>query len=305
MRLTPTDIYQREFKRAFRGLDQEDVEDFLDQVAEDYEELTNESSTYKQQVETLEEQLRQFDNTEVVSDMVQDAKDKINKKLRDADNRAVEIIGKAQEEAEQIKEEASSEAKRINQEAMDHVEEMGLQGNSDPGEATEIILKANEDANIIKQKAQEEAKEIISKAHKESEEIVSEAREKTSIFETEKDSEDASEIIENAKEEANKIIQEARSQADDIVSNTKAPLSQAEKVMEKPDRASMQHESEIILDEIKSKAYNIIEKARIQEMEAKREIARLKNQRERYLMGYRELLSRQIRTTEDEVEESL
>lgn len=305
MRLTPTDIYQREFKRAFRGLDQEDVEDFLDQVAEDYEELINESSTYKLQVETLEEQLRQFDNTEVVSDMVQDAKDKINKKLKDADNRAVEIIGKAQEEADQIRKEAYREAERINQEAMEHVDEIGLQGDSDPNEATEIILKANEDANIIKQKAQEEAEEIINKALKESEEIVSETKDRASIFETDKDSENASEIIENAKEEANKILQEARLQADDIASNTKAQLLQVEKGMAKPDKTSMQHESEIILDEIKSKAYNIIEKARIQEMEAKREIARLKSQRERYLMGYRELLSRQIRATEDDIEESL
>jgi hypothetical protein len=58
-----------------------------------------------------------------------------------------------------------------------------------------------------------------------------------------------------------------------------------------------------ILMEVKAKAYNVIEKAKMDEMESKLEIARLKNQKERYLMGYRELLNRHIKSIAEEADE--
>ncbi|MBQ5822360.1 MAG: DivIVA domain-containing protein, partial [Selenomonadaceae bacterium] len=37
--LTPVDIHNKEFSRSFRGFNQEEVDDFLDQVVNDYEML--------------------------------------------------------------------------------------------------------------------------------------------------------------------------------------------------------------------------------------------------------------------------
>ena len=43
MRITPLDIYQKEFKRVLRGIDPDEVEEFLETVADDYEKLLKET----------------------------------------------------------------------------------------------------------------------------------------------------------------------------------------------------------------------------------------------------------------------
>ncbi len=57
LRITPLDIYQQEFKRVLRGLDPDEVEDFLERVADDYEQVLRENATLKKQIESLESQL--------------------------------------------------------------------------------------------------------------------------------------------------------------------------------------------------------------------------------------------------------
>ena len=37
--LTPLDIHNKEFKRGFRGYNEEEVDEFLDRVIKDYEQL--------------------------------------------------------------------------------------------------------------------------------------------------------------------------------------------------------------------------------------------------------------------------
>jgi len=299
LRLTPSEIYQREFKRAFRGLDQEDVEDFLDQIAEDYEAITNENETMKQQLDALEEQLRQFDSTEAVNNMIQEAKEKItketNKKLREAEIKAAEIVSLAHAEAERIKE----NAEKILLEAEEKANERGFQGSNEADEATEIILKANEDANIIKQKAQDQANKLINEAQRKASEIISEAEEKASSLND--DSKNISEIIVKANQEAKRIIQEANLQAEAITSKAKDQILDTQ--ISEPTKITSTSSSDLILNDIKLKAYTIIEKAKTEEMEAKREVSRLKTQRERYLMGYRDLLNKQLKNLNDEADE--
>jgi cell division initiation protein len=283
--LTPSDIFQKEFKRAFRGLDQEDVENFLDLVAEDYEGILNENTTMKQQVETLEAQLRQFDSAEAVSDMIQQAKDKLNEKFK-------EKFKEAENKADIIIRDANEKAERIIQEAKEKVGETSFQGNNNAQEAIEIIEKANDDAD-----------KIIKEAKKRADEMISNAEGKSRISEMNRDSEKATEIIQKANDDANRIIQEAKGKADEIILSASNQIPKTEIETTTIDRSLVQQESELILSEIKSKAYAVIEKAKIEEMEAKREISRLKSQQERYLMGYRDLLNRQLRALNNEVEE--
>lgn len=42
MPLTPLDIHNKEFTRAFRGYDEDEVNEFLDQVIKDYEAVLRE-----------------------------------------------------------------------------------------------------------------------------------------------------------------------------------------------------------------------------------------------------------------------
>ena len=41
--LTPLDIHNKEFKRSFRGYNEDEIDDFLDQVVNDYEKLFREN----------------------------------------------------------------------------------------------------------------------------------------------------------------------------------------------------------------------------------------------------------------------
>ena len=53
MRITPLDIYQKEFRRVLRGIDADEVEEFLETVADDYEKLIKENKDLKEQMESL------------------------------------------------------------------------------------------------------------------------------------------------------------------------------------------------------------------------------------------------------------
>jgi cell division initiation protein len=292
LRLTPSDIYQREFKKAFRGLDQEDVEDFLDQVAEEYESILSENITLKQQVEALEERLGQTDSPEAVNEMIQEAKDKITKKIEEAE-----------EEAEAIRQEAQEEAQKIIQEAKDKARDSRSQTN-DAQNAIEIIEQATQDADKTIKDAKKQAEIIIQQAKMDAEAMVQEAEKKILELEAKKqDMESTEDIIQKANENAAQIIQKAKEEADMIISEAKDQLPQMKIIHKEDFEYPVFKDANPILNEVKTKSYAVIEKAKMEEMELKREIARLKNQKERYLMGYRELLNRQLKSLPDEAEE--
>jgi cell division initiation protein len=59
MRITPMDIRQQQFTlKLFRGFDVQEVDTFLEEVANDYEQLVKENSLLKEQLLNLEERLR-------------------------------------------------------------------------------------------------------------------------------------------------------------------------------------------------------------------------------------------------------
>src|SRR5215470_14325600 len=59
MRITPHDIRQQQFTiRMFRGLDPQEVDAFLEDVADDYEALLKENALLKEQIAAQEERSR-------------------------------------------------------------------------------------------------------------------------------------------------------------------------------------------------------------------------------------------------------
>ena len=59
MRISPLDVRQQQFTvRMFRGFDPQEVDAFLEDVAEDYESVLKENALLKEQLETLEERVR-------------------------------------------------------------------------------------------------------------------------------------------------------------------------------------------------------------------------------------------------------
>lgn len=57
MPLTPLDIHNKEFTRGFRGYDEDEVNEFLDQVIKDYEIVIRQKKELEREVNQLNERL--------------------------------------------------------------------------------------------------------------------------------------------------------------------------------------------------------------------------------------------------------
>jgi purine-nucleoside phosphorylase len=86
MRLTPLDIREQQFRRVMRGLDPEEVEQFMATVAGEFESLVASNNELRQQVVELEEKIVEYKSME--------------KALRDALLAAERVMGEAKESAQ-------------------------------------------------------------------------------------------------------------------------------------------------------------------------------------------------------------
>jgi cell division initiation protein len=106
--LTPLDIHNKEFSRGFRGYDEDEVNEFLDQVIKDYELALREKKALEEQVAELEQKLGHFSSIEAT----------LNKSIVIAQEAAEEVKRNAQKEAKLIVREAEKNADRIINEAL-------------------------------------------------------------------------------------------------------------------------------------------------------------------------------------------
>ena len=64
MKLTPLDIRHKEFKRGMRGYADVEVDEFLDQIADEYERLFKENIDLQDRVESLEDKVAGYKRIE-------------------------------------------------------------------------------------------------------------------------------------------------------------------------------------------------------------------------------------------------
>jgi len=105
MRITPMDIEQQEFTRSFRGYNEEEVDDFLDKIVKDYEELINENVRLNEEIERMQEKLKEFGEIE----------ETLRSALLNAQKSAEDMKGRVESEAKIIIEKAEMEAKALKQ----------------------------------------------------------------------------------------------------------------------------------------------------------------------------------------------
>lgn len=117
MTITPNEISNKEFKKVFRGYDIDEVDDFLDQILEDYEKLYKECMTQKEKIDSLNEKLEQYSNIETTlqstlilaqgaADQAKEAAKKESELIiKNAQEQATDIINKAQQNVLQINKE--------------------------------------------------------------------------------------------------------------------------------------------------------------------------------------------------------
>ena len=123
MKLTPMEINNKEFKRAIRGYAQEEVDEFLDRIVEEYEALHKENSKLKEKLDAANEKIQHHAQIE---------------------NTIQNTLILAQETAEQSKKTSQEEADRIIRKANDTAQKILDKAHND-------VLQINDDYDVIKQ----------------------------------------------------------------------------------------------------------------------------------------------------------
>ncbi len=103
MKLTPMDISNKEFKKGFRGYDSDEVDEFINDVIENYEELYKENSRLKENLSRVNEKLEHYVKIE----------NTIQNTLLLAQNAAEQARETSQKESDMILKNANEAAKRI------------------------------------------------------------------------------------------------------------------------------------------------------------------------------------------------
>jgi cell division initiation protein len=106
--LTPLDIHNKEFSRGFRGYDEDEVNEFLDQIIKDYEMIIRDKKELEQKVTDVQDKLSHFSSIE----------NTLNKSIVIAQETAEELKQNAMKEAKLIVREAEKNADRIVNEAL-------------------------------------------------------------------------------------------------------------------------------------------------------------------------------------------
>ncbi|SDF06677.1 DivIVA domain-containing protein [Sporolituus thermophilus] len=106
--LTPLDIHNKEFKRCFRGYNEEEVDEFLDRVIKDYEKLYRENIELKETLERVNSKLEHYQHME----------NTLHNTLVIAQETAEEVKLNAKKETELMKKEAEIRAQKLVEEAM-------------------------------------------------------------------------------------------------------------------------------------------------------------------------------------------
>lgn len=152
MALSPLDIRNKTFSTKMRGFSPEEVDDFLDQVINDYEEVLRQNRDLEKNVKHLEEKLRYFNE------------------LKEALNQSIIV---AQETADKVKDSAQKEADVIVADANN--------------EASELLTKANQEANETLTDAQKRADKMIKDATERANFLINDATAKANSLASETD----------------------------------------------------------------------------------------------------------------------
>ena len=114
MPIRPIDIRRKEFKNGFRGYDANQVDDFLDAVADEYERNYTENQRMREEISSLRDRLQQFEDLE----------GSIRAALVHAEQASNDLRRAASSEAEDLRQSARREAEFTIKEAQTRSHQM-------------------------------------------------------------------------------------------------------------------------------------------------------------------------------------
>jgi cell division initiation protein len=116
MKLTPLDIRHKEFKRGMRGYADVEVDEFLDQIADEYERLFKENIDLQERLEALEEKVAGYKRIEeTLQKTLINAQANAEEQKQNANKQAQLVLQDAELKARQLVNEAYSERQAIEQ----------------------------------------------------------------------------------------------------------------------------------------------------------------------------------------------
>lgn len=117
MKITPVEITNKEFKRAMRGYSTDEVDEFLDEVVEDFEALYRENASLKDRIEGFNEKIEHYTSLEkTLQNTLVLAQNTADATKVQAEREAKHIIDSAKEKAQAIIENANRENEDLKRE---------------------------------------------------------------------------------------------------------------------------------------------------------------------------------------------
>ncbi|MCM3706126.1 MULTISPECIES: DivIVA domain-containing protein [Cytobacillus] len=114
MPLTPLDIHNKEFSKGFRGYDEDEVNEFLDQIIKDYEILIREKKELEDKLSETNDRIGHFTTIEeTLNKSIVVAQEAAEELKRNAHKEAKLIIKEAEKNADRIVNESLSKARKI------------------------------------------------------------------------------------------------------------------------------------------------------------------------------------------------
>lgn len=119
MKLTPLDIKKQEFRRALRGFDTDEVEAFLEMVAEEYESTTRERNRLEEENLKLRTQLQDYQTLEKsLQQTLVNAQETVLHSRENSKREADMLVREAELHAERIIEEAKMRLAKLKNELL-------------------------------------------------------------------------------------------------------------------------------------------------------------------------------------------
>ena len=204
MPIRPIDIRRKEFKSGFRGYDSNQVDDFLDAVADEFERSYTENQRMREEVSSLRDRLQQFEDlegsiraalvhaeqasndlrraaTQEAEDVRQSAQREADFTIREAQTRSHQMLADSSARIERVQEsyEALQEAKRSFANDFRHLLKtyMDMMDNMEVSSAREIESSLRERLDtesiaVVREAAAQEEAALIEAEHEVRDEVV-------------------------------------------------------------------------------------------------------------------------------------
>jgi cell division initiation protein len=125
MAIKPIDVRRKEFKHSVRGYNADQVDDFLDTVADEFEHTYSENLRMREEISSLRDRLEQFEKLEdSIQSALVHAEHAANDLRESATREAEDLRSSASREAENVRNNANREAEYTLKEAQDRAQQM-------------------------------------------------------------------------------------------------------------------------------------------------------------------------------------